>query len=194
MVQAIDLDVYFERIGYAGPRTPTLESLRALHARHPEAIAFENLDPLLGRPVSLDIRALQQKLVRDRRGGYCFEHNVLFSHVLAALGFAVTGLAARVLWNQPDDAVTARSHMLLRVDIEGGAHVADVGFGLQTLTGPLRLEPDVEQATPHEPFRLAGVGGAFKMQSKIDGAWRTLYRFDLQEQFGVDYEIANYYF
>src|SRR4249920_3430118 len=97
------LDEYFQRIGHTGPRSPTLDTLRALHLRHTTTIAFENLSPLLGWPVHLDIESLHQKLVRDGRGGYCFEQNLLFSHALRALGFRVAGLAARVLWNTTDD-------------------------------------------------------------------------------------------
>jgi N-hydroxyarylamine O-acetyltransferase len=194
MTHTIDLDGYFARIGYAGPRLPTLETLRAIHARHAETIAFENLDPLLGMPIRLDGASLERKLVRDRRGGYCYEQNLLLRHVLDALGFRVTGLAARVLWNAPQRAtVTPRSHMLLHIELDGQALIADVGFGGQTLTGPLRLVPDIEQPTPHEPFRIVAVGDEYLLQSKVGDAWTALYRFDLQEQFRVDYEIASYY-
>ncbi|HKX19403.1 MAG TPA: arylamine N-acetyltransferase [bacterium] len=186
-------EAYFHRIGYTGNRAPTLATLRGIQARHSQTIAFENLDPLLGRPVRLDPASLQQKLIHDRRGGYCFEQNLLLSGVLKALGFCVAPLAARVLWNRPDDAITGRTHMLLRVDIEGQHYLADVGFGGQTPTGPLRLEMDLEQATPHESFRIAKAGDGFKMQSKVGEAWRTLYRFDLQEELQPDYEIANHY-
>jgi N-hydroxyarylamine O-acetyltransferase len=194
MAEDIDVDAYFARIGYKGEPAPTLATLRSLHARHPEVIPFENLTPWLGRPVSLDIDSLQRKLIRDHRGGYCFEQNLLFSRVLKAIGFRVTGLAARVLWNQPETAITARTHMLLLVDIQGQPYVADVGFGVQTLTAPLRLVPEVEQDTLHEPFRLVRAGNeGFMMQSRSGSTWRTLYRFDLQEQFEVDYEVTNYY-
>lgn len=189
----IDLDAYFARIGYSGPREATPEVLRALHYLHPLAIAFENLDPLLRRGVRLDPASLQEKLVRAGRGGYCFEQNLLFSHVLKALGFRLSGLAARILWNQPEDAVTARGHMLLRVEIDAATYLADVGFGGLTLTAPLLLAPGREQATPHEPFRLVAEGQSFRMQAKLGEAWRSLYRFDLQEQFQVDYEVSNYY-
>ena len=131
--------------------------------------------------------------MRDGRGGYCYEQNLLFREVLKTLGFAVTGLAARVLWNVPEGVVLPRTHMLLLIDIDGAPHVADVGFGGQTLTGPLRLEPDVEQATPHEPFRLVRSGEQFVMQSKIRESWFSLYRFDLQEQLPPDYEVYNWY-
>ena len=193
MTTSIDLDAYFQRIGYAGARTPTLETLRAIQLRHTETIAFENLNPLMRWPVRLDIESLQQKLVRDGRGGYCYEQNLLFSHVLKALGFQVTGLAARVLWNEPDAAITPRSHMLLYVELHEKPYIADVGFGILTPTGPLRLEPDIEQATPHEPFRLIRAGQEFVMQAKIRGDWKTLYRFDIQEQLLPDYEVSNWY-
>ena len=193
MTTTIDLDSYFQRIGYTGERQATLDTLCGLHDRHTAAIAFENLNPLLRWPVPLDLPALQQKMIHDGRGGYCYEQNLLFSHVLKALGFQVTGLAARVLWNAPEGAITARSHMLLRVDLGEGPYIADVGFGVLTLTGPLRLQPDVEQSTPHELFRLVRARGGFVMQAMLRGTWKPLYRFDLEEQFPPDYEVANWY-
>jgi N-hydroxyarylamine O-acetyltransferase len=189
----IDLDAYCARIGYSGPRVATLETLAAIHFHHTISIPFENLDPFLKRPVRLDERSLQQKLVLQRRGGYCFEQNLLLSHVLGKLGFQVTTLAARVVWNNPGTAIPARSHMLLRVDVEGRSYIADVGFGGLTLTGPLLLEPEVEQTTPHEPFRLLEADDALIMEARVGGAWAPLYRFDLQKQFLADYEVSNWY-
>ena len=193
MTTTFDLDAYCERIRYAGDRSPTLDTLRAIHLLHTETIPFENLNPFLGWPVPLDAGALQQKMVRHGRGGYCFEQNLLFSHALRGLGFRVTGLAARVLWNTREDAVVRRSHMLLRVDLTESSYVADVGFGGQTLTGPVRLEPDTEQTTPHEPFRLTRAGSEYVLRSKIAGAWKALYRFDLREELLPDYEVINWY-
>ena len=151
---SIDLDAYFRRVGYDGPRTATLETLRALHLLQPQAIAFENLDPLLKRPVRLDPASLQAKLVDGGRGGYCFEHNLLFAHVLRALGFKVQEATARVRWGVPPGVHTPRVHALLVVEADGGSYLADVGFGGNVLTGPLLLKSREEQATPHEPFRL----------------------------------------
>jgi N-hydroxyarylamine O-acetyltransferase len=190
--ERFDLDGYCARVGYDGARRPTLETLQALQLRHTQAIAFENLDPLLRRPVRLDAESLQQKLVRDGRGGYCFEQNLLFGHALRALGFRVTGLGGRVLWYD-EAAVTARTHMLLRVDLAGATYIADAGFGVQTPTTPLRLEPNAVQATPHEPYRLLRRDDGFVMQVDIGAAWRSLYRFGLEEQLLPDYEIANWY-
>jgi N-hydroxyarylamine O-acetyltransferase len=168
--------------------------LRAVHALHPAAIPFENLNPLLGTPVALDIDSLQSKLVTGGRGGWCFEQNALFRHALEALGYSVTSLAARVLWNAPAGAPTGpRSHMLLRIDLNGESYIADVGFGGNVLTAPLRLEPHATQATPHEPHRLMPIEHGYVLEAQIAGNWMPLYRFTLEPQFPSDYEVSNWY-
>jgi N-hydroxyarylamine O-acetyltransferase len=189
----IDLDAYFRRIGFGGGAAPDRDTLDAILRLHPQAIAFENLDPLLKVPVRLDAASLENKLVRTARGGYCYEHNLLLMHVLRALGFGVRGLAARVLRGVPEGAIAARAHMLLCIDLEGRRHIADVGFGGTTPTASLCLDCDGEQRTAHEPFRLVRAGDDFVLQAGIGQSWQSLYRFDLQEQFQVDYEVANWY-
>lgn len=189
---AIDLDAYFGRIGYSGPRVATLGVFRAIHEAHPAAIAFENLDSLMGRRVHLDLPALQKKLIQGGRGGYCFEHNTLLARVLTALGFKVSLLAARVVMGGMP-ATGRRTHMLLKVETEEGPHIADVGFGGRTLTMPLNLAQDGEQMTVHGPFRLARDGGAIEQQTKIDGAWQTLYRYSLEEQLPGDFDVLNWF-
>ena len=141
---------------------------------------------------SADLESLQHKLIRSRRGGYCFEHNGILLAALRALGFQVTGLAARVVWNQPDDTIPPRSHMVLRVALEDGIHIADVGFGMSP-TAPLRLQPGLEQRTPHESFRLLHSDGHFTLQCRLKEEWTSFYRFDLQEQVPIDYQVANHY-
>ncbi len=190
---AIDLRAYLERIGFAGPATPTIETLRAIHRLHPQAIPFENLDPLRGAPVHLEPVRIEEKLVGGRRGGYCFEHNLLLREVLLAIGFRVRGLAARVVWNAPPGAVTPRGHMVLRVGAGDEDLIVDAGFGGQVLTAPLRLDLRLEQQTPHEPFRLVEDAGQYTLEAQLDRAWRPLYRFDLTEQHPVDYVAINYY-
>ncbi len=143
MTNAIDLEAYFRRIGFDGPAQPDLNTLLALHARHTAAIPFEAIDPLIGRPARLDLESLQAKLVRGRRGGYCFEHNTLFKAVLEAIGFGVTGLAGRVAWMGAGAPIGPRSHMLLLVDLAEGPYLADVGFGAHLLDAPLRFTPDL---------------------------------------------------
>lgn len=191
--RSLDLEGYLDRIGLSGRPVADLPTLRELHRLHPQAIAFENLSPLLGEPVLLDIPALQDKLVTRRRGGWCFEQNLFFSHVLRTVGFQVKTLAARVRWNVPPGVTTARSHMLMLVTVDGVRHIADVGFGGLVLTAPLRLEAGVEQETPHERHRLVPSGDAFILEARVAGEWQALYVFDLHEQIQADYEVSNWY-
>jgi N-hydroxyarylamine O-acetyltransferase len=203
MDNPFDLSSYFGRIHYDGITGTSLETLAAIHQRHAETIPFENLDPFLRRPVLLDIESLQRKLLRSGRGGYCFEHNLLLGAALRTLGFDVTNLAARVQWNAPGNYIGPRSHMLLLIQLNGKSWIADVGFGGQTLTGPVRLEANIEQGTPHGRFRLLDGGDHFVMQALIgpaeagpplvNGGWRPLYRFDLHPQYLPDYEVSNWY-
>jgi N-hydroxyarylamine O-acetyltransferase len=152
---AVDLDAYFARIGYDGPREPTLAVLRAITQKHPDAIPFENLDVLLGRGISLDPAAIDAKLITAGRGGYCYEQNGLLKRVLTAIGFDVTGLMARVLWMAPAGApARPRSHMVLGVEIDGETWLADSGFGGCVLTAPLRLFSDDVQDSPNGQFRI----------------------------------------
>src|SRR3982750_4635329 len=115
----MNLAAYFERIGYRGPDRPDLALLSALTDAHTRSIPFENLDVLLGRPISLAREALFQKLVVDRRGGYCFEQNGLFLEVLRELGFQVTPISARVRLQHPRDYIPPRTHVFLRVELGG---------------------------------------------------------------------------
>jgi N-hydroxyarylamine O-acetyltransferase len=143
--------------------------------------------------VPLDIASLQEKLVRGGRGGWCFEHNLLMGAALRAIGFDVEGLAARVLWNIPADVVRPRTHMVLLVTIDGRPLIVDAGFGGLTLTAPLRLEPGVDQDTPHECVRLVSSGREFIVEAFVRDEWKAMYRFDGQPQALADYELASWY-
>ena len=188
-----DLEGYFQRIGYSDDRVATIETLQKIHLAHAQSIPFENLNPFLRIPVSLDIHSLYQKIVLGKRGGYCFEHNLLLMEALKSMGFKVRGLAARVLWNQPQGVVTPRGHMLLLVSIAHVDYIADVGFGGLTLTAPLQLKIDEEQKTPHESFRITPLGSDYVLQAKVQGSWRLIYSFGLQENFLPDYEVTSWY-
>lgn len=190
---SLDLDAYLHRIGFEGRADASLQTLQRICLLHPQHIPFENLDPLLGRPVTLDVASLQRKLVSERRGGFCYEHNLLLKAVLEALGFRATGLAARVLWGSPDDPVRPRTHMLLKVELDDGPRIVDAGFGGLTLTGVLHLVADAAQPTPHERFRLVPTGHEYVAQAEVNGEWRPLYAFDEQPQLVPDYEMACWY-
>ncbi|MBV8791303.1 MAG: arylamine N-acetyltransferase [Pseudolabrys sp.] len=189
----IDLDAYCERIGYDGPRDASLETLRQIHYLHPQAIAFENLDPLLKRPVKLDPASLQAKLIDGGRGGYCFEHNTLFANVLRQIGFKVQEGTARVRWSVPQGIRTPRVHCLLFVEAEGEDHLVDVGFGGNVLTAPLKLNARETQETPHGEFRLVDEDGRVAVQeAKINDVWTPLYAYDFADTHPADYEMGNW--
>lgn len=195
MSHTLNLDNYFARIGYAGPRAPTLDVLQAIHRLHPRAIPFEDLNPLTRRAVKLDLESIERKLVDERRGGYCFEQNTLLASVLQELGFRVTPLIGRVLWGREPDAVTPRTHMVLRIDLDNEAWIADVGLGSVTLTSPLRLSPGLAQRTDLGIFRLADASRDalyLEVQTR-DESWSRAYRFDLHPVEWIDYETSNWY-
>jgi N-hydroxyarylamine O-acetyltransferase len=188
-----DLDAYFARIGYTGPRDATPSTLHAIAAHHTAAIPFENLDVLLGRPISIDPAAIEQKLIHAHRGGYCFEQNRLLLLVLRALGFRVTPIGARVRWKIPRDVVPARTHLFLRVHLADGDWLADVGLGGASLTAALRLEFETAQATPHEPHRLTREDGRLFHQLWTGTAWADVCEFTLDELHPIDLDLANWW-
>ncbi|MBS2029303.1 MAG: arylamine N-acetyltransferase [Deltaproteobacteria bacterium] len=190
---SLDLDAYFARIGYAGPRTPTLETLDAITRAHTSTIPFENLDVLLGKRWSLEPEGLFRKLVTERRGGYCFEQNGLLLEVLTQLGFNVRPLSARVRLDRPRDYIPARTHMFLRVELPDGPRLTDVGVGALSLTQSLRLETDEEQKTPHEPRRIIREEGKFFHQVRLGDVWSDVCEFTGEEMPTIDRELGHWY-
>jgi N-hydroxyarylamine O-acetyltransferase len=185
------LQRYLGRIGYAGALDPTPEVLRELHLAHATRIPFENLDILLGRPIHLDLASLQRKLVDGRRGGYCFEHNLLFAAALRTLGFRLTPLAARVRYRAT--AVLPRTHMLLLVHCADTDWIADAGFGGEGLLQPVAFAPLRETRQYAWTYRVGGASGEWTLQSRHGDGWVDLYSFTLEPQLLADYELANYY-
>lgn len=188
-----DLDRYFERIGYGGSTTISLDTLHALSRAHVIAIPFENCDVLLDRGIDLAPAAVERKLVTARRGGYCFEHNSLMMYVLAALGFSVRPLSARVRIGRPRDYLPARTHVFIRVELASEAWLVDVGVGALSLTSSIRCSRDIEQPTAHEPRRLIFEDGKWFHQAKLGDAWSDVCEFTLEEMPPIDREVANWY-
>ena len=189
----LDLPAYLRRIDYQGPVEKTHTALAALHLAHATHIPFENLDILLGRPIALDLASLQSKLVARRRGGYCFEHNLLFAAVLREFGLEPVMLAARV--RHRSTAVLPRTHMLLLVEAEGNRWLADVGFGGEGLLLPVPFGSGEEARHYAWTYRVIeeADAGTWILQSRRNDAWLDLYAFTLEPQQAVDYEIANHY-
>jgi N-hydroxyarylamine O-acetyltransferase len=187
-IDRLDLDAYLGRISFAGRPAADLDTLRALHRAHHAAIPFENVDIVLGRRVEVDLDSVQDKLVRRPRGGYCFEHNLLFAAVLERLGYAVTRLAARI---HPSGA-GARSHMLLRVVLDGEPWLADVGFGGR-LVEPLPLRAATASQGGWR-YRLCAAGPAtWRLEGDESDRWSDLYEFTLEPQRPIDYVVYNHY-
>ncbi len=188
----IDLESYFRRIGYAGVGQPTLAVLEVLHLAHATHIPFENLDVLLRRPIRLDLASLQAKLVAGRRGGYCFEHNLLFAAVLAKLGFDLKLVAAKV--RHRGDKDLPRTHMLLMVNVEGADWVADVGFGGEGLLLPVPFATGRETRHHAWTYRIIEEKqGLWLLQSRREATWANLYCLTPEPQTLADCEMANYY-
>ncbi|NIY46369.1 arylamine N-acetyltransferase family protein [Cedecea colo] len=189
---AFDLNAYFARIHFMGDYAPDLHTLRQLHLLQPCAIPFENLDVLLGRRILLDDESVFEKLVTAGRGGYCYEQNALLRRALLEIGFQVEDLAARVLIARPE-RMPARTHRLQLVTVAQERWLADVGFGGKTLTAPLRFVLDSEQTTPHGVYRLTRLEEDYLLSLREEDEWLPLYRFDLQRQYAVDFDVANHY-
>ena len=188
-----DQKAWLARIGYSGPVTPTLETLNRLIFAHSHSIAYETLDIMLGHPPKLDVAALQQKMIVSKRGGYCFEQNMLFRAALRSLGYKITSFQGRVVRGLAIDAPRPAIHMLLKVELPEGAYLADVGFGNLAPTCALLLEPEIEQETPHEVMRFIDVGGELTLQARLKHSWQHIYRVIPYPRYDGEYEITNWY-
>jgi N-hydroxyarylamine O-acetyltransferase len=187
----MDLEAYFRRIGYDGPREPTLRCLEALHLAHATRIPFENLDIQLGRPIRLDLESLQAKLVRAGRGGYCFEQNTLFAAVLARLGFTVDTLEARVRLGVTEPP-RPRTHMALRVRLGSGDWLADVGFGGEGLLLPVPFGGG-ECTRLGDTYRLRPEGRVTLLQCRKPEGWLDFYALEPEPALAIDFELGNHY-
>jgi N-hydroxyarylamine O-acetyltransferase len=203
-----DLGAYLARIGIEGHPDTDLDSLRRLQRAHRLAIPFENLDIMLGHGIDVAPDAVLAKLVHNRRGGYCFEHNGLFVRALLALGFTARPLMARV-WLGPVGDIPPRTHMLVLVSLDGRQWAVDVGFG-GSFTPPLPLDDGTEADTPdgarHRLRHAAMAGdpdGEWLLEREgpsaaTDGragseGWQAQYGFSLRAVVPADIEQGNHW-
>jgi N-hydroxyarylamine O-acetyltransferase len=186
---------YLERIGYDKPVRPDTETLTGLHRTHMLAVPFENLDIHLGKPIRLTEPDLWEKIVINRRGGFCYELNGMFAWLLKQIGFTVLYLNGRV-YNDAGARGREFDHLTLLVEIPGenGRWLADVGFG-DSFVEPLRLEFSGQQAQGLRAFRLNKVEDGIDLwRRNFDGSWKPQYFFDLQSRnFPSDYEESCLY-
>lgn len=186
--------LYLQRLGYDAPPAPTLQTLQDLQWRHVCTFAFENLSSLMRLPVPIDLASVEQKVLLEGRGGYCYELNQMFLALLQELGFDARGITGRVVMGGAPDARTARTHRLSLVTLDGVRYITDVGFGGMVPSSPLQLDTETVQATAHELYRLTYDGrDSYTLWARVAEEWRGLYVFDLQVQAAIDYEIGNWY-
>ena len=175
----MDAKAYLERIGYWGSTRPSLSVLRELHRRHLLSIPFENLDIHLRRPIILSEAAFSNKIIKHRRGGFCYELNGSFALLLKRLGFKVSILSARVA--KRDGGLTADfDHMTLLVQLKH-LWLADVGFG-DSFTEPKRLDISSPQPDRGRDYRLVRKGGwtLLSRRNEQNGRWEPQYKFGLR--------------
>jgi len=192
MTASIDLDRYFARIGWGDPATPTFDTLAGLIEAHTATIPFENLDVLLNRPIRLDPRGLQAKLITNRRGGYCFEHATLLAGVLEAIGFNVTRHTARVVLFMPRSA-SPRGHMLLIVRLAEGEFVVDPGFAAFACRRPLPLVDGGRVASETMVHTMVREGRYWVLNVEREGASMEGWVTTLDADNAIDFEVGNHY-
>jgi N-hydroxyarylamine O-acetyltransferase len=191
--ETLNLEKYYERIKYTGSTEATEEALHELHICHTLNVPFENLDVFYGRPPLLDEASLYNKIVLNRRGGYCFEMNGIFSIVLKKMGFKVTDLLARVCIDGVN--YTTKTHQVLLVETASARWLADVGFGNDGLIAPLLLDIETGQkqfAHEYRVIRETRFGG-YLLQKKGGEAFNSLYAFTLEPCFPDDFVMSNHF-
>lgn len=185
----VQVEEYLARIGHAHPPEPTGAALASIHRAHLEAIPFENLTVITGRPVQIDHPSLHRKMVARHRGGYCYEHALLVTAVLPALGYQVRPALART--GDPAQHPRPRSHLVTQVTDAGGTTwLYDVGFGSGILT-PIPLDSRDEHAQGAWTFRLRPGPHGLRLQQSEPQGWNTLYTLPAEETFDVDIAGAN---
>lgn len=184
----LDFEAYLERIGVRGR-----PSLAELHRAHATSIPFENLDPRRGIPISLEPDDLEHKLVDARRGGYCFEQNLLLKAALEELGAEAETLLARVRVGASPSSPRPRSHLVLRVRADGRDWHADVGFGHGTLLEPIPFGPGPEQEQSGWRYRVVEDGRELVLEMAQNGDWVALYGFLPEPVPFVDVETSNWF-
>lgn len=188
-----NLEAYFNRINYQGSKLVQLETLNGITNAHVKSIPFENLDVLLKKPINLSDESIFEKLVIQRRGGYCFEQNSLLMRALEHLGFKVSPLSARVRLQRPREEIPPRTHLFLRVDLNTETWLTDVGIGAASLTSAIKLNTQSEQATPHEPRRILKEDQRWFHQIKYGNNWSDVCEFTMEEMPLIDRELSNWF-
>jgi N-hydroxyarylamine O-acetyltransferase len=190
----MDILLYLTRIRYAQPIERDAQTLQGLQLAHMLHVPFENLDIGLKRPIRLTEEALWNKIVIQKRGGFCYELNGLFAALLREIGFAVTYLNARVFREGKPGIDFGHLALLVQIPDQPGRWLVDVGFG-DSFHEPLKFDEPGEQIQGLRAYRLEQTDeGYITWQRNYDGMWERRYFFDLvPRRFPADYEAACLY-
>ncbi len=169
-----------------------IEFLKALQSAHIAKYSFNSLAVVLGQSISLEVSDIFHKIVRQHKGGYCFEHNKLVQNVLADLGFDVRLLLARVVYNQ--DVDSPRTHRMMIVKLNGSEYIVDVGFGHFGARHPVKMEIGLDQDQGDARYRIVNNDkGEYCYQIFKDGDFFTLYTFTLEQHAESDCMLGHFY-
>ena len=188
----MNVEAYLQRLSLDIELKNDFLTLQTLHRAQAFNIAFENFNVQLERPIPLDKDSLFQKLIIDKRGGYCYELNILFYFLLKEIGFEVTPLIGRPLYGY-HNARRPKTHMVLKVHTQGKDYLCDLGFGGKGLIEPIELLLEQESVQFTDTFKLVSHVEGYELQSKLEDNWISLYSFDLTRQSLIDYELANFF-
>ncbi len=182
---------YLHRIGLTHDISPNLEGLISLTRHQLRTVPFENFEVLAGHPIDISLNAIWEKVITNKRGGYCFEVNALFLSVLTAFGFEARPLIARVhLSGTPG----GRTHQISLVTMGDEKWLCDVGFGSFCLRAPLKFQLNNPQNQDGEFFRLiSDADFGYVLQQLKEGEWLSLYSFTLDQVLQSDLEMGNYF-
>jgi N-hydroxyarylamine O-acetyltransferase len=186
------LERYLERIAYQGIAQANFSTLRMLMRSQLFSVPFENLDVQAGKVVSLVPEEIVEKILRHRRGGYCYEVNGLFAMALESLGIPYQFIAARPMFYP---VRRPRTHMAVVAKLEGELWLCDLGFGSYGIREPMRLSLlDTEVKQDNDFYKLSKTGEhEYLLQARVDGEWSNQYGFDLSPHEWVDFVPANYF-
>ncbi len=193
MPSPIDLATYFSRIGFGGTPRPDFETLEAIQWGHSSNIPFENLSVLRDLPILLDEESLHAKLVQRGEGGYCFEQNGLLLAILQQIGFDAHPLSARIRMGMDREFTPARTHLFVKVLLDGQEWLLDAGAGGMSLTSPIRFIVGEEQETRHEPRKIIRENGVMYQQALMGDEWVDVFEFTGEHMPVIDREVGNWW-
>jgi N-hydroxyarylamine O-acetyltransferase len=189
----MNTNLYLARIGMRPEDVShTFEFLKALQQNHICTVPYENLDILNGVPIDLSKEALFEKIVTNRRGGYCFELNGAIAHLLEELGFATKCYFARFLKGESE--IPVRRHRVVVTECQGKRYVIEVGIGIEAPRNPLLLEEGVEQFCSNGTFKFSREPFlGWVLQEKVGDEWKPYYSFTEEEQLDIDFIQPSFY-